>query len=98
MNFTLITTVHTGLSELIDDEDIIIVKYITDSNLVTTSSVTSSTTSSTEWTHKQLTGSFWWGHSDTGSITNSAGKVSSWEDQNQGIYNHSEYWFQSTNN
>ena len=40
-------------------------------------------TGSGSWTPAQLTSSYWWDASDTGTITDAAGSVSSWQDKNQ---------------
>ena len=42
------------------------------------------TSSIESWTPAQLTGSYWWDPADAASLTESSGKVSSWEDKNQG--------------
>ena len=37
------------------------------------------------WTPAKLNSAYWWDASDTSTIIEGAGKVSSWEDKNQGV-------------
>ena len=100
-NFTVNSNTATKTFNVVDDlttegaETFTLTLDIIGTNVSVTVNDTSLTPSG--FTPGQLTGSFWWDVSDTATLTESSGKVSSWQDKNQGFH-YSEYRFQSTNN